>query len=436
MGSSASAPGATRRDLHRIILVRKLSYEDLGRRWRVSPSCVSQRLTGDPPMSTDQLEIALEALGLDPVEFALGVKERFHPELELDDLMAPARRCVGDFRRRLLNKPAKGEYSPIELSESARGLETLRFRDARAAYRQAREILRCGDLAPDVAAEAWGVLGVIERHRGRAEITAFCLTQALRAGASPTHQARTLQRIAMMLFFNAGRPDQALKAIFRARQIYRLAEDWSGVGKTYVDEGVIQGMAGDHRAARRAHRRALNYLGEADSENRLCAFQGIAVASVFLGEVTEAFHFLDRAAAVLGDDEGSLYLLSILWWLRGEISLLVGEYAQAAGHLVAVWDAYIDLDIGTLEVTLISLRIAKAYWLQGNWAGFQQILEDLVSRENEVRRSNPLVASVLNELLRAKAEGAVTEELLEDAYLKMREGIQNVPPLLPSTLPS
>jgi tetratricopeptide (TPR) repeat protein len=244
-----------------------------------------------------------------------------------------------------------------------------------------------------------------------------------------------LQRIAMLLLFNAGKPGQALQSIGRAREFYQLAEDHPGVGKTYVDEAVVHNNCGEHRLARRAYRESLRFLPEEDLVYRYSALQGLAVAAVFLGDVDEATGYLEQAMAVLHDDEQSLFLRSFVRWLQGELSLLLGQYGQASDHFVAVWDTYLDLDVGPLEVTLISLRIAKAYWLQGDRAGFRQILQELASRAEELQRSSPVFAPVLTELLRESAEGTVTADLLEAAYLKMREGAPNAPPLLASRLP-
>ncbi|MEE8523616.1 MAG: hypothetical protein V3T72_06760 [Thermoanaerobaculia bacterium] len=436
MGTSGPDPGTTREDLREFVLMYEFPLDQLGKAWGgLSAAGVSQRLAGNPPALSDQVEITLAELGLDFEEFCLGVATRFHPELELHAFIEPARRAVGRFQDRLLKRAPKRRYSPAELAEMVGGLETLRFRDARDARRRAVEILRSGALEPDVAGEAWGVLGVLYRHRGHTAIAAFCLLQALRSGASPTVKARTLQRIAMLLLFNAGKPGQALQAIGRARKIYRLAEDGSGVGKTYVDEAVVHSNCGEHRLARRADRKALRYLDEEDRENFFAALQGLAVAAVFLGDAAEGFRYLEKAAAALADDACSRYLCTTVRWLQGELSLLLGQYGEAAEHFVAVWDALLDLDIGPLEVTLISLRVAKAYWLQGDREGSRQILQDLVSREKAARRSNPLLAPVLSELLRESAEGTATAELLEETYRKLREGTSSGPPLLPSSLP-
>ncbi len=434
MGKSAPVPGATREDLREFVKSRKLGFEKLGKAWDLSAGSVSQRLAGNPGVTSDQVEIALAELGLDPVEFHRGVATRFHAELELHAFIKPSRRTVRRFHKRLLERPPESRHSPAELAEMVESLETLRFRDAKVAHRRSVEILRSHDLEADVAGEAWGVLGVLYRHRGHSVIAAFCLLQALRSDGSQTVRARTLQRIAMLLFFNATEPGQALKAIRRAREIYQLAEDHGGVGKTYVDEAVVHSNCGEHRLARRAHSEALSLLPNDLPISRLCALQGVAVAAVFLGDTDEAFQFLEEAAAALPDDGDSCYLLSGVRWLQGEISLLLDQYGQAIEHFVAVWDAYIELDIGPLEVTLISLRIAKTYFLQGDWQAFRKILEGLTAREKEVQRANPLVAPAFSELLRVSAEGTVTAELLEKVYLEMREGTSSAPPLLPTKL--
>jgi tetratricopeptide (TPR) repeat protein len=441
MGTSGPVPGTTCKDLRQIVLAYELNFEELADAWqegtgtKIRGAAVSQRLKGNPPVSVDQLEITLAKLGLDLVEFFLGVETRFHPELELHDVYQPERRNVDRIRARLLARPPGRRHSPSELAEMAAGLETLRFRDAREARRQAIEILRSPDLDPDVAAEAWGVLGVLERYRGRVALAARCLIEALRCRPSPAAKARTMQRVAMLLLFNAGSPGQALKSIFRARNIFRQIEDLSSVGKTYVDEGVVHFMAGDYDAARRAYSTALRNLSKELIVYRVSALQGIAVSAVFLENTSEAFRYLDEASAELPREESYLYLHSGLRWLQGELLLLVGRYAEGADHLIAVWDAYLDLDMGPLEMTLISLRLAKAYLLQDDSSSFRGVLKDLISQETPLRRSHPVLAPTLGELLRQSAKGTVTVDVLEEVYRKLREGTQHAPPLLPVSLP-
>jgi tetratricopeptide (TPR) repeat protein len=437
MGTSGPAPGATREDLRAFVRMYNYNLERLGAAWGgpKGPG-VSQRLAGNPGVSSEQVEITLAELGLDPVEFHLGVATRFHPELELEVFTKPRQRAVTRFLNRIRQQPLSHRYSPAKLAEMTADLERLRFRKAGAARNRAFEILRCGDLEPDVAAEAWGVLGVLQRHRGYVALAACSLTQALRSRPSPTVRARTLQRVAMLLFFNAGRPDQACQAIGRARALYLQAGDLAGVGKTFVDEAVVHSNCGEYRLARRAHLTALRLLPDDSLINRFAALQGLAVAAVFLGDVEEAFHHLQLAMAALPEDASWLYHRASVRWLQGELSLLLGQYEQASEHFAAVWDAFLDLNFGPLEMTLISLRIAKTCWLQGDRPALRQSLQELVVREHQVQRSHPLVAPVLGELLRQSAEGAVTAELLDEVYLKIREGAQSAPPLLPDRLPA
>ena len=416
--------------------LRKVTYRHLEERWGLTDDPVYRRLAGQHSLNLKEIDGALELIGLDRNEFLAGVAEGFFPELLLDDVAGRDRDQVRNFRKSLRKRRPRRVYDAAEVGAAAAGLEALRFRDAHEARELALDVLRTADLDPDAAAETWGVLGVLERYAGRVAVAAFCLSEALRLAASERTRARTLQRIAMLLLYTTGDADAAMKACRRAAVCYLSCRDLAGMGKTLVDEGVVllNGQAA-YGEALRAYEKALELLPDTEPVYRFGATQGSAVAAVYLGDVAGALEHLDGALAELAAQESSLMYASLLW-LKGEIALLLEQYLEAADHFLGVWDCCVDLDLSPLETTLVSLRMAKAYFLQGDRRQVRRILHEMVSSLAEVERSHPLLGAALGEFLREGVRGEVTAEALEEIYRKLREGTETAPPLLPLTLPA
>jgi tetratricopeptide (TPR) repeat protein len=315
------------------------------------------------------------------------------------------------------------------------GLETLRFEDPRRARRNALEILLTPDVDVALAAEAWGILGALYRYRGMAAIAAFCLQKALAITApGSAARARNLQRAAMLLLMGANRPDLAFRAIRTAREHYAILGDLAGQGKTHVDEGLLHVFTGEYAAARTANFAALPLLPDHLPISRFAAFQGIATAAVFLGDYEEAKTYLRKAAAAL--PHGSTYLRTGIDWLLAEIELAKDRYESAVEHFLAVWDTYLDLELGPLHLALVSLRTAKAYALAGDGRSLRAILRELASLQPSLQRSHPELGLALAEFLRESARERIPAELLEEVYRRLREGAHNALPLLPTGIPS
>ncbi len=415
------------RDLRRHLDLRVGSRKRLAARLGLSRQGLYNRLHGDLTLS--DLHQAFEELCLEPVEFFLGVARRFHPEFLLYELRTAAPKPVSRLRESLARAPER-RYSPEELVELVDGLEDLRFRDPKAARLRAVDALRNPDLPADIAAEAFGVYGVLERYRGRTAITGYCFDEALRLHPSPAVRARILQRFSMLALFNASDPELARKALFRARELYAGVGDLSGLGKTFVDEAVVHSNCGHHRRAYQADATGLPLLGEKDVVYRLGGLQGLAVSSVFLGDIHSAYQHLDQAALV-ADDPDCFWIV----WVRGEIALLAVQYEEALEHFVAVWDTFLDLELGPLEQTLIQLRIVKVYFLQDDQEHLQAVLQDMLRLRDELQKAEPALGTILGEFLRSSMRGHLTSELLEGIYREMRGGTQAAPPLLPTSLP-
>jgi tetratricopeptide (TPR) repeat protein len=423
-------------DLGRWMDFLGVSYVDLAKEWKVSRSAAYKRLSGRQSLGVNDLGKALAILDLAFDDFLHGVRTGYHPELLLADVAAEDRDQVKNFRRNHLRQPPRRAYGSEELRQMAEGLETLRFRDPRAAWDDAREVLRTADLEPDVAAEAWGVMGVLNRFKGRPAITAFCLGETFRAGGSASTKARNFTRLAMLLFCHVGDAGLALEATRDARELYCACGDTAGEGKTMVDEAVVLvNGTGDYRRALAAYEKALKLLPEELVVYRFCALQGIAVACVYLGDVRRALERLDQALAVAVEHPAA-YLSSGVLWLKGEIVLLLGHHREAARYFGIVRDRYLDLQIGPVEIAVISLRLAKAHFLLGDRRQVRRTLEDVLFRLGDVERANPLLGAALGEFLRETARGQVTAELLEEIYRTLRGGAETAPPLLPVELPT
>ncbi len=424
-------------DLGRWMDFLGLHYKDMAKEWGVSRVPVWKRLGGRQSLEIENLRKALGLLGLSAAEFYHGVETGFHPELLLDDVAKEDGDQVTKFRQRHLEGSPRRAYAAEELREMAAGLEALRFRDPETAHDQAREILRTPELEPDVAAEAWGVMGVLQRFKGRPSITAFCLGKALRIGGSEVVEARNYQRFAMLLLYHVADAGLALEATLKARDLYWACGDVAGMGKTMVDWGLILvNGTGDYRRALAVCEAALELLPEESVVNRFCALQGLAVACVYLGDVPQALERLDEALAVVVVDHAGVFLASIIFWLKGEIALLLGRYQEALRHFGSVKARYVDLGMGAVEIALISLRIAKAHFLNGDRKQVRATLENILFTVGDVQRSNRVLGSALGEFLREKTRGRISAEALEAIYRRMRGGSETAPPLLPVKLPA
>ena len=224
--------------------------------WGMSRSGIYDRFAGHPFPDLDLLQIALDALRIDPLDFYRGVVTGFDPEVFLWKRWLQSRaqkQRVARFRKHLVKPPTR-TFRPAELRELAAGLESLRKTDPEAARRLALDIWRHPDLEDDVAGEAIGALGVLERFSDRTSNAAYCQTRALQlAGGSPRLKGRTLRRIAMLVFFNGEEADGALETLRRARLIYDEVSDDVRAAKTLVDQAVIHNNCGRHRQAWQAH---------------------------------------------------------------------------------------------------------------------------------------------------------------------------------------
>jgi tetratricopeptide (TPR) repeat protein len=417
------------RDLRRWKKLRKLTYPQIQELWGLGRIAVHKRLYGIVPLRLPQRDALLARLGLTPEEFERGVATGFHPELLLEEIKAGNRSQARHLERYHLSQPPAERYGPEELRRMAGGLEELRFRDREAAWIRAVEILRTPGLDPEVAGEAWGVLGVICRYQGQIAVTAHCFLNAFQAGGSERLQARTWQRFAMLLLFNVGDANLAFEATKRAAACYKSCGDTVGIGKTLVDEGVIHGNSGAYEQAINAYQTAMQLLGNEALENRFGALQGTAINFFYLGEVHQAIEHLDRALAILSGQKSSKMYAAILW-LKGEISLVLGQLAEALDSFLSVRRRYLELEM-VLELSLVSLRVAKVYCLQGDRPRLRRFLDEMLLQLGDVEESNKVLGAVLAEFFAETSRGEISTELLEQIYRKMREGAEDAPPLLP-----
>ncbi len=422
--------------LRRLLRVFGVQHKHLEEEWQLGESAVQRRLHGGKGLGPFKIDRALARAGILRERFYLGVATGFHPELALDRIAARNRDQVREFLKSVRDGRPRQIYADEELRKVIAGLEELRFHDAGEARQRALDVLRSSDLDPELTAEAWGVLGVIERYRGRAPVAAACYAAALKSGNEERTQARTFQRISMLLLFDGCDASGAMEAVLRARDAYSRCHDRSGLGKTLVDEGVVLfNGKGACREALTAHEAALGLLGEDDFASRFGAVQGLAIAAVYLGDVKRAQAELSEALTAFEGKESSLMHASLVW-LQGEIALLLGQYLRAADRFLEVWDCYIDLDLGPVETSLVSLRMAKAYALQGDPRQVRRLLRQILQSFGGPGRPSRLLSSTLGEFLREGVRGEVTAEALEEIYRQLRGEAETAPPLLPRSLPS
>jgi tetratricopeptide (TPR) repeat protein len=231
----------------------------------------------------------------------------------------------------------------------------------------------------------------------------------------------------MLLLFNVGDTDLALRVTRWARDVYSKCGDTVGIGKTLVDEGVIYASSGVFERSIAVYESALELLGDRSPEHRFGAFQGTAVAYANLGNIRRANDFLDQAATAWSGQKSSKMYASLLF-LKGEIALLLDQLAQASQYFLRARNRCLELGLA-LEYVLVSLRIAKVYFRQGDRGRLSRVLKEILFQQREVERSNKVLGRTLGEFLAESAREHVTAEILDETYSKLREGAQVAPPL-------
>ncbi len=413
--------------------------ETVDRASGISPEKVRSRLRGHTKLTVEDLSALLAAMNVDPVEFAAWMEAGFHPEVYLRKLEKKRPSQVRHLRALASRAPAK-EYSAEEIREQADGLEDLRPFDVDAAREGALEILRTTEHRPavvdrDSLCEAWGIVGAIQRSRGRYSSAAYCLCRSLVMGGldevSTVRRALIFQRIAYLLS-DQGDFEHAEQVLGVALLTSTKADEWRVVGRVLVSTGVLNGKRARYEEAIGAYERSLRLMPEEEWHACFSAYQGLGAAWAFRGELKESLANLKSALAVLDALPSPPPILKgVVIWLRAEIQLLRDDLPAAGRGFDEVREIYIDQGMRPIDIALISLRLAKVLLLEGNHAELNELAHQMFALLGPIERQNRLVSAAYAEFMSLTLRGKLTAEFLESLYRRMHGDAQAAPPLLP-----
>ena len=369
---------------------------------------------------------------IDPADFLAFVRADFNPEVRLHLLGKESPGQVRYLKRDLLSKPPAADYSPDELGQMAEGLEELRILDMDSARAEAVEILRTmrqrpGSVDPHDECEAWGIVGTIQRDRGRYSSAAYCLGRALQIPGA--RRVSTLQRVAYLLS-DLGEFDSASRVLDVAAMTVAQRRNWPDLGRLLVSQGALYGRTGDLREAIRSYKTSLSLLPSSLWYGRFAASHGLGLAYATLGETEEALEHLGDA---LQETEGSSALVQ--WgalWLRAEILLRTGRLQAARQDLTVAREILLSKSMSPLDIALVSIRLVHVLFLQEEPDELYELATQMLSMLEPIQQQNALLAGTYAHFPRLAIRGELTADLIDSVYRKMHQGSQQAPPLLAS----
>ncbi len=402
---------------------------------------IRSRLRGETHLTVVDLSALLASMGVDPVEFAAWRAAGFHPEVYLRELEKKRPSQVRHLRALAARTPVQ-EYSAEEIRRQAEGLEELRLFDVDAALQGALEILRTAEHRPamvdrDSLCEAWGIVGAIQRSRGRGASAAYGLLQALVVGGagqvSTLRRTSTLQRVAYLMGYE-GDLDLSEQVLDIARLIGVREKDWQAVGRVMVSWGGFVGRGGRLGESIDAYSTSLQLLPPGEWYGRFSAYQGLGVSWAFRGDLDESLTQLEKALEVLEPVAVAPPIIRYgALWLRAEILMLRGNLSAARSDFQRVKEIFVARGMTPIDIALVSLRLAKILLLEGNRVEFHQISRQMFALLRAIERQNGLLSAAYAEFMNLTVQGKVTVEFLESLYRKMHGSAAAAPPLLPLT---
>jgi tetratricopeptide (TPR) repeat protein len=275
-------------------------------------------------------------------------------------------------------------------------------------------------LVRDACALAWAYLGNARRIASDLGGAEEALSQAGRLYRCFETDLLTQAEI---LVFQAslrntqGRFAEAAGLLDHALWLYREAGDRHQEGRTLILKGMVLGDGGDFAAAVESLAEGLPRIDPA-AEPRL----------LLVAHHNLAWHLCDhgkhREAAAALECSRRLYLelgsrmdLVRLRWLEGRIALGLGRPGEAMNALGLARDAFLEQEIG-VDAALVSLDLAMAHARQGDTAGVQRIVSEIVPVFQACRVEPEALASLL--LLRDAEQAGQAEVILENLAVCLR----------------
>ncbi len=337
-------------------------------------------------------------------------------ELSIDCFLATLeRRTRGEVQnvQRVLARPAAEAWGRGRLRAEVESLEELRFTDRERAQKRAIEVLRQGHPAR-FRCEAFRVLGVIARARGKHTAAAYNLRQALELGRR--HQrvrAHALLSVSC-LAMDQGEYQLAHTAVHQASAIYRGIPDLPGIGRSLVESGRIYGEQRKLRQSRPAFEGGLQLLPRNDWLCRYTALHGLGLVDVYANVLGSATVHLSEALEILHGHEAP-ELEAWALWLRGEVLLKEGA-VEAAGRVFGTLQAKYLMS-GDLDNALhMSLRVCKVLHRGGRTRELATFATGMATLLAPLERESVRLAAALQQLITAAASGRLTDVGLDACY--------------------
>jgi len=214
-----------------------------------------------------------------------------------------------------------------------------------------------------------------------------------------------------------GRFAEAAGLLDHVLWLYHEAGDRHQEGRTLILKGMVLGDEGDCQAAIESLAEGLPLVDPA-AEPRLLLVAHHNLASYLNdhGKHREAAEALERSRR-LYLELGSRMDLVRLRWLEGRIALGLGRPGEAMNALGLARDAFLEQEIG-VDAALVSLDLAMAHARQGDTAGVQRIVSEIVPVFQACRVEPEALASLL--LLRDAEQAGQAEAILENLAVCLR----------------
>lgn len=413
--------------------------EAVDRKIGLSSEKVRARLRGATAMTVEDLCAFLAGMKLDPVELAAWMAAGFHPEVYLHELERKKPAQVRHVRELIAREP-KERYGAEEIDHMAEGLEVRRLFNVGGAREEALEILRAAGRRPEVVGpeslcEAWGILGAIQRGRGRHSSAAWCLRKALVVGGagqvSTVRRTSILQRVAYLMGYR-GDFERAGQTLEVASLIAAKGKDRRAAGRVLVSLGGFHGRASRLDDSIDAYEMSLLLLPTDDWHLRFTAHHGLGLSWAFRGDLRESLMQLEKALKVFDPMPVAPPIMKYgALWLRAEVLMLREDLPASRRDLEAVREIYIAERMRPIDIALVSLRLAKVLLLEGKLPELQELTDQMFGLLGPIERQNEIISGVYAEFMNLSLQGELTVELLEGFYRKMHGDAEQAPPLLP-----
>ena len=276
-------------------------------------------------------------------------------------------------------------------------------------------------VANDVRAQAWSVLGHVQRAASRLYEADDSLARAetlLESGTGdPCLLGRVWYRTALLRHAQR-RFDEALTLHRRAAREFAAGRDTHLVGCSLVDRAQTLRELGDLHGAVQSIRAGMAKLDlERHPRMGLVAKHNLTLYLQELGETEEAMHLVGELLPLHAQLGGNVDRLR-LRWLEGKLAHLQGDLERAGESFREAREAFIARSM-PYDAALVSLDLAAVYLRQESYANVLQLAGEMLAIFRALQIDRETIAALFF-LERAAATREVSLALLAElaAYLK------------------